>query len=232
MSKQHMSRPDLPRRSRLSLAIQREAGRLLAVVWVPTAAFFLRVMMRYRIPDAARIRKRYRQLIKGMDRPVLICANHLTMVDSAVLAWALGGSWWYVLNYKRMPWNLPESTNFAFNWLNRAAAWIAKCIPVTRGGDRRRTSHVLQRIQHLLSRGDTALIFPEGGRSRSGRVDLEAVADGVGRILSSVKECATLCVYLRGERQKTWSALPARGDSFYVDFELFQPQSQFRGLRR
>ena len=50
--------------------------------------------------------------------------------------------------------------------------------------------------------------------------------------MNSVRDCQALCVYMRGDRQKTWSTIPARGDSFYVDFELFKPVSEHSGLRR
>ncbi len=223
---------DLRRRTRLALGVQRLVGRLSAVIWVPTIAFVLRVLLGYRIRDVGQVRQRFRSLMREHKGPLLICANHLTMADSALVAWALGGSWWYVVNYRRMPWNLPEYHNFAFNWVNRAAAWIAKCIPVRRGGSREHVSSVLRRIQHLLSRGETALIFAEGGRSRTGRVQTESAAYGVGRLLASVQSCSTLCVYLRGDRQATWSTVPARGDSFYVDFEIVHPSSEHSGLRR
>ncbi len=223
---------ELSTRTRLGLAIQRQVGRLSGIVWIPLAAFVLRVLLGYRIHNAADVRRRFRMLVREHKGPLLICANHLTMVDSALVAWALGGSWWYVFNYRRMPWNLPEYHNFAFNWINRAAAWVAKCIPVVRGGSREHVSGVLRRIQHLLSRGETALIFAEGGRSRSGRVQADSATYGVGRIAGSVHDLHTLCVYLRGDRQASWSTVPARGDSFYVDFELFHPRSDHAGLRQ
>lgn len=116
--------------------------------------------------------------------------------------------------------------------MNRCAAWLVKCIPVVRGGSREDVSRVLDRVRHLLSRGETALLFPEGGRSRSGRVEPESATYGVGRILTAVPDCRTLCVYLRGDQQETWSTIPDRGDSFYVEFEVFEPESDHRGLRR
>lgn len=224
--------PALPFRTRLALAAQRAVGRLLSIFWIPATAFAMRVVMRYRIQDASKLRKRFRQLVKETDAPILICVNHLTMVDSAVVAWALGGSWWYLFNYRRMPWNLPEYTNYAFSWFNRAGVRILKCIPIRRGGRREEVSGTLKRIQYLLSRGETALIFAEGGRSRTGRVQLDSIAHGMGRIVNSVRKCRALCVYLRGDRQLTYSTVPARGDSFYVDFELFRPVSAHSGMRR
>ena len=222
----------LPLRTRAALTLQREVGRLSAVVWITSIVFAMRYLMRYRVKDAVELRRRFRAMMRENDQPVLICVNHLTMADSAVVAWALGGSWWYLFNYSRMPWNLPEYTNYASLWPSRFGAWITKCIPIRRGGNRKDVSGVIQRVQHLLARGETALIFPEAGRSRTGRVEFDSIAHGVGRIMNSVRDCQALCVYMRGDRQTTWSTVPARGDSFYVDFELFRPESEHSGLRR
>ena len=74
-------------------------------------------------------------------------------------------------------------------------------------------------------------MFPEGGRSRSGRVDAEATADGVGRLIKEVEGCRVLCVYLRGDAQRTWSNLPARGDTFTIATRLVEPRTDLRGLR-
>ncbi len=222
----------LPLRTRAALTLQREVGRVSSVVWITTIVFAMRYLMRYRVKDAVEIRKRFRAMMRDNDGPLLICANHLTMADSAVVAWALGGSWWYVFNYSSFPWNLPEYTNYAALWPSRLGAWITKCLPIRRGGDRKDVSGVIKRVQHLLTRGETALIFPEAGRSRTGRVQFDSIAHGVGRIMNSVRDCQALCVYMRGDRQTTWSTVPARGDSFYVDFELFKPVSEHSGLRR
>lgn len=231
---EHGERPvtELPRRTRLALWIQREVGRVLSVFWIPAGAFALRYVMRYKIKNATRLRKRFRRLMAESDEPVLICANHLTMVDSMLVAWALGGTWWYFFNYRRMPWNLPEYRNFASLWFGHAIVWVTKCIPIRRGGRREHVSGVLKRVKYLLSRGETALIFAEGGRSRTGRIQLDSIAHGMGRIASNVRDCRALVVYLRGDRQLTWSTVPALGDSFYVDFEMVRPTSERTGMRR
>jgi len=207
-------------------------GHLLAVVWVPLVAFLLRFVMGYRIRDAEEVRRRFRRRFEGGGDPLLVCPNHLTLIDSALVAWALGGSWWYLLHYDRLPWNLPEETNFAPNWISRAAAWTTKCIPVRRGGSRERAEAVHDRVCHLLERGETVLIFPEGGRSRSGRVEPGSASYGVGRILNRVPESRVLCVYLRGEAQQSWSELPARGDTFRVETSRPDLASSHSGLRR
>jgi hypothetical protein len=154
------------------------------------------------------------------------------MADSAMVTWALGGPWWLMRNYRWVPWNVPESGNFAGVWIDRAAAWMVKCIPIVRGGPREQLSLALAKIEYVVTRGETAIIFPEGARSRTGRIQTESVAHGVGRIVSAIPDCHVLCVYMRGDRQETWSAIPPRGDSFYVDFEIFRPDSDNAGMRR
>lgn len=223
---------DLTRRERLGLFLQREVSRVTSWFWIPAAAFTMRFLLGYRIKGASGLRKRYRSLLAESDAPVLICANHLTMVDSALVAWALGGAWWSVFNFRWVPWNMPEVTNFATGGFANLATWLTKCIPIRRGGKREEVSGALRRVQHLLSRGETALIFAEGGRSRTGRVEPDSMAHGMGRIAASVAGCRALCVYLRGDRQGSWSALPSIGDSFYVDIDIFEPSSENSGIRR
>lgn len=225
-----MARLDL--RTRAALTLQRRVGQLFAVVWVPLVAFVLRFVLGYRIRNAAELRRRFRRAYGQSDGPLLICPNHLTMIDSALVAWALGGSWWYLLHYSRLPWNVPEESNFASNWINRTAAWLTKCIPVRRRGSREQVESVRDRVQHLLERGETVLLFPEGGRSRSGRIEPEATSYGVGRILNEVSDCRVLCVYLRGEAQESWSTLPPRGDTFRVEISRPDLESSHSGLRR
>jgi hypothetical protein len=222
----------LNRRERLALFLQREVSRLASWFWIPAGAFIMRYLLGYKIRNVARVRHRFRAMLRESDAPVLICANHLTMVDSALVAWALGGAWWSVFNFRWVPWNLPETRNFATGGISQLAVWLTKCIPIKRGGRREEVSIVLRRVQHLLTRGETALIFAEGGRSRTGRVQLDSVAHGMGRIASSVAGCRALCVYVRGDRQRSWSALPVIGDSIYVDIDMFQPTSDRSGVRR
>jgi hypothetical protein len=106
-----------------------------------------------------------------------------------------------------------------------------KCIPVERGGDRREIGRTLARFGFVLSRGDAGLIFPEGGRSRSGRVATDAATYGVGRIIKALPGCRVLCVYLRGEGQQTWSDAPKRDERFRVLFAPLEPKSEQSGLR-
>ena len=91
---------------------------------------------------------------------------------------------------------------------------------------------MLARITSLTAHGEVALIFPEGGRSRSGRVEVDEAAWGVGRIVGALPGCRVLCVYLRGRKQETWSQVPVRGDVLDVDITCIEPKSDTRGVRR
>lgn len=213
-------------------AIQRVMAWCMAPLWVPLAALVLRVGLGYRIRDLSRHRRRYREVLRDAGGPLLVCANHLTMIDSFLVGWALGSPFWYLARFDRLPWNVPEATNFAARRWSRAASYLAKCVPVVRGGRREDVARVLDRIVHLLGRGEVAVMFPEGGRSRSGRVEVESAAWGVGRVVAALPGCRVLCVYLRGDAQESWSTIPARGDSFRLALECIEPKSDHRGARR
>ena len=114
----------------------------------------------------------------------------------------------------------------------RFVTYVAKCIPISRGGRREEVASVLDRLGRLTRRGEMALVFPEGGRSRSGRVDVEAAAWGIGRVVGSVPGCRVVCVYLRGRLQETWSDVPATGETFDVEVSCIEPKSDSRGARR
>nr|MCS5638559.1 1-acyl-sn-glycerol-3-phosphate acyltransferase [Myxococcota bacterium] len=177
-------------------------------------------------------RRVYREIRASSDEPLLICANHLTLVDSFFIAQALSPNWRFLLDFDSVPWNTPEEVNFANTPLHRVLVYIAKCIPIRRGGQREDVKEVLDRAGHLLSRGEVAVLFPEGGRSRTGRVDPDGGAWGIGRVVAACGGCRVLCVYMRGDAQGSWSAYPARGDVLRVSLALIEPKSDARGVRR
>jgi hypothetical protein len=144
----------------------------------------------------------------------------------------LAPAWRYPFDFSTLPWNTPERENFASSWRSAIFTYIAKCIPITRGGSREETGDVISRVQHLLSRGEIALIFPEGGRSRTGRVEIDSAAWGVGRIVGSLPDCRVLCVYMRGRSQDEWGKRPVDGEHFDVELACIEPKSDGRGARR
>ena len=152
------------------------------------------------------------------------------MIDSAIVAWGLASPLRYAFRYRLLPWNLPEQSNFASPFV-RALCYLAKCLPIHRGGARGPQQAVFAKCTRLLRDGHPVLVFPEGRRSRTGSIDPSAMAHGVGRLVRSVPNCAVLCIYLRGDQQARHSTVPRRGDSFSMDFKLIHPQSSSGGLR-
>ncbi|MCP4040094.1 MAG: 1-acyl-sn-glycerol-3-phosphate acyltransferase [bacterium] len=192
----------------------------------------MRFVLGYRIKDLNAVRAAYRRLREESDAPILICPNHLTLIDSLIVAWALVPWWRYVVHFDQLPWNTPERKNFARTGVTRFLVFLAKCIPISRGGERAGVARVLSRVTHLLGRGEVALVFPEGTRSRTGRVSTDSIAWGVGRIIASTPGCRVLCVYARGDTQESWGSIPNMGDRFYIGMECFEPKTDCRGARR
>lgn len=221
----------LPLRARLALHFQRETSRLLAPLWLTTAALIQRFVMRWRIEDLAAVRAQYRRLRGSSTAPLLVCANHLTLVDSAVIGWSLASPLWYLAHFSALPWNLPERRNFAATPWSRALMYVLKCLPIVRGGERRAVGRVLDRAAFCLQRGESVLVFPEGGRSRCGGVEVDAATYGVGRLLHAVPAARVLCVWLRGVSQNEMSDMPARGERFRVRLALLEPKSEAEGMR-
>ncbi len=205
---------------------------IAAPIWVTASVLLMRFYFRYRIADLKELRAEYRRIRAQSDSPMLVCANHLTLVDSFVIAWALGSGFYWVRRPDELPWNTPEATNFGRTFFTRSLIFVAKCIPITRGGAREDVGEVLDRVKHLLRRGETALLFPEAGRSRSGRVEEAAAAWGVGRIVGAVPGCRVLCVYMRGRGQTTWGDFPVKGDTMDVQLACIEPKSDAKGVRR
>ena len=92
--------------SRRALGAQRLVGRLAALVWLPLVVLAMRFVLRWRIRDAGRCRNEYARLLDER-RPLLVVANHLTMVDSAVIGWGLGSAMGHVARHRGLPWNVP-----------------------------------------------------------------------------------------------------------------------------
>ena len=222
---------ELPARARLALTVQRAVGFALSPITTLAAALLLRVWLGLRFEGTGELRRAFRRYRRSSDAPLLVCGNHLTMIDSVLIAYALGSPAWYVLHFKSLPWNVPDRNNFAATPWQRALTYVYKCLPIERGGSREQVAGTLARFTYLLRRGEVGLIFPEGRRSRSGRVELENAAYGVGRIVKSVPGCRVLCVYLRGDAQHQYSAVPARGDTLRARIAWLEPKSDRSGVR-
>ena len=209
-------------RSRLWLQLQNILGRLGFIFLAPF--YFLMIhLLHYRIRNLRELRSQCAMEFDSHRGPWIICANHLTMIDSFLLSYALFGFVRHFTHYGQIPWNLPERSNFQSNIFLAVICYLSKCIPVDRGGSRVKMKKTLDQCTYLLRHGHAVMIFPEGGRSRTGRVDKDNFSYGVGRFIKDVGECKVMCVYLRGDTQQQYSMIPAWGDRFHVRMEVFKP---------
>lgn len=217
---------------RFTVKIQYILGCLTGPLLAPLYILGL-MMMGYRIGNLSQARNACRKHYREYPGPWIICANHLTMIDSLLLTYVMFSLGGHLRHYRKLPWNLPERDNFQVNPILRVLCYLAKCIPVNRGGDREEMKKVMEKCGYLLQTGQCLMIFPEGGRSRTGRVDTTNYAYGVGRLIVEHPRARVMCMYLRGGHQDSYSALPRWGERFYVKVEpLTVARENLSGLRQ
>ena len=216
---------------RPGLRLQECLSQVVSPFTYGALAAWMKFARRYRIPDLRRVREEFMAQAGEQRGPLLICANHLTIIDSLVIQWALTSGWRFVWRRDLFAWNLPDKRNLATFWWWRVLGYLGKCIPVVRKGTAEQARQTLDKVTWLLRRGQSVVIFPEGGRSRVGRVDRESVTYGVGQILQAVPGTRVLCVFLRGRGQEAYSDYPARGETFAVRLKRIAPSTGSAGLR-
>jgi len=218
-------------RERFHLHLQYLLGRLAVFLLAPFVYLSVR-LFGYRIRNLQEIRRTCQRLFQDHPGPWIICANHLTNIDSVILAYALAPMHRYIRQFSLLPWNLPERANFQRNLFSTVVCYLAKCIPVNRGGDREEMKRVLDKCIYILDRKQNLLIFPEGGRSRTGRVNTQSFSYGVGRFVSASEAGKILCIYMRGDGQEHYSAIPRWGERFSLLIDVLHPVTpDVTGLR-
>lgn len=217
-------------KSKRALYWQYLTGRLAIFAAAPLVFLAIR-LSGYRVTDMDNIRRKVSRLMDAHPGPWLICANHLTLIDSVILLYAMSPVSRHMTRFDQMPWNLPEQMNFSHNTLTRIACYIAKCIPVQRGGDRESVKQILEKCQHILAGGGNLMIFPEGTRSRNGRVNTSDFPYGTGRLFLNTSGCRVMCIYLRGEGQTIYTDFPRIGERFTMAVSECFPKTRMKGLR-
>jgi 1-acyl-sn-glycerol-3-phosphate acyltransferase len=212
----------MDKKSKAFLHLQNILWRIAIFFIAPLYFFFARILF-YRVRDFKEIRRECASEFDRHKGPWIICANHLTMVDSFILGYAIFNLGFHFTSYKKLPWNLPERGNFQYNIILAVLCYLAKCIPIDRGGSREKIKKTLDRCIYLMRNGHNIMIFPEGGRSRTGRVNKESFSYGVGRFVKNVENCKVMCIYLRGDKQEHYSSIPKWGEKFSVQVEVFTP---------
>lgn len=201
--------------------MQKFWGHLNLFWFGPLFLFLLKGLGRYSCPTAAETRSRLKALLaSNPDRSVLICANHLTMIDSMLITAFLFDLKTLLLKFRYFPWNVPELKNFGASFLTRVMCYLGKCVYVERGGSVESRKLSWEKVLHLNREGETICIFPEGGRSRTGRVDRDSAVYGVGQLLQAGPETLVIAVYLRGYSQKEHSFFPRWGERFFLDWRV------------
>ena len=218
-------------RLRGSILMQYILGRVAVFILGPLY-FALFRLMGYRVRNLNQFRRECALHFKRHEGPWIICANHLTMIDSLVLTYAMLSLYRQFTQYRLIPWNLPERNNFQQNIILAVLCYLAKCIPINRGGNRDEMKKTLDQCSHILNCNQPLLIFPEGGRSRTGRVNTEGFSYGVGRFIKDFENCKVMCIYLRGDGQHTYGLIPRFGERFAANVEVLQLQlTNENGLR-
>ncbi len=216
--------------ARRALYIQYIVGRLTIFAAAPLVLLAIKIAG-YRVKNLEAVRKKVRRLMDEHPGPWLVCANHLTLIDSVILLWAMAPTTRFLVHFDQMPWNVPEHMNFNRHMIVRIFCYLTKCVPVRRGGSRDAVRSLLEKCAWILGLGGNLMIFPEGTRSRTGRVNTEDFPYGTGRLFLKTPGCRVMCMYLRGDSQETYSNFPAMGETFHLDVEECFPRTSLRGLR-
>jgi 1-acyl-sn-glycerol-3-phosphate acyltransferase len=218
----------LPLKERIQLSIQRSFSFLGMLITFPFAWIYFVVYSRYRVRHLKPIRKEFKAMSQQCTGPMLICSNHLTFIDSIILLSVFGSIWNYIFRFKAFAWNFSKQSHLKNNLFFRIVCYLSKCVVI----DSSASSHIpIKKAAYLLSRGEYLMIFPEGKRSKTGRVDTEDFMYGVGQLLRNAPTSRVLCVYLRGSSQTKSSKFPAKGDTFSCSLKLIHPQTIYQGLR-
>lgn len=215
---------DLPITTKFKILLQRILGNLSFTIIGVVVVILIKYYYKFSIINHPQHQNFYKDLVKTKE-PLLICSNHLTMIDSVILQYAFGSYFYYLLHFNKFLWNVPAKEVFAKNIFLKIFLFLTKCIPIDRKGNPEYHEFILHQIQYILLLGDPFLIFPEGGRSRKGIFDFENITYGVGRILFDQPNTKVLCVYLRGDKQKHFTNFPEKNSKFYVSYRVIQPRT-------
>lgn len=177
------ARPSLSRRIGRGAvhALNAVAGYLLINLTSAVAFFLFRVFNRTKVHD----RRNF-----GLAKNTLICSNHRTMIDSYMVGHLSNWPWGWLLP-RKLPYHPAAKENF---FRNPTISWFSsrwRCIPVRRGV---RDFEALAMMTKALPTGQM-LIFPEGTRSRDGKL-LEG-RPGTGKLIHDTR-CKVVPVYHRG----------------------------------
>jgi phosphopantetheinyl transferase (holo-ACP synthase) len=182
-----------------SLRRQRLISRAAAVPLSLFVAAAARLRFRYGLAGIDEIRRDIWAKLDAHDGPVIWAANHLTLIDSFLVYWAIFPMS-RVLEDRLIPWSTPEYTNYYKLGGPVKAPFI--------------------RLLWLLRAGASVFVYPEAGRSRSGWFEPRRPKDFLGKMALDVPNAKFLCVYLRADDQIATTVRPPEGSVFRVKCDL------------
>ena len=136
----------------------------------------------------------HKEHLKGLKPPFILVSNHLTLIDSWFAVYAIAFPQ-FIWKHWLLTWHVPEATNY-FRGLQALLVWLSRSIPIVRGSRPRKVAAALEKVVEVLKKGESVYLFPEGTRSRTGRIG--NYTSGIGRIYKKVPDCSILPIYLRG----------------------------------
>ena len=172
--------------------------------------------------------KKTREFLKNHEGPLLVVANHISMIDSILFTYPIPFRILY-------PWHVPDKDNFnyeEFKGLKRLwwkfFYYTGRMLPIDRKGksleSEKQRALTYEKMLWVLEQGDALFIFPELTRSRQGWFERNKVKDFIGRLLLHNKNLPVLAVYGRGEKQQSYCNYPEKGEKFRLYSDYFVPQ--------
>ena len=178
-----LDRPPAPEPSRW--AFSRPARAVRRILDATLMGWTVRLVARPRVEGLDHLR--------GLDGPVLICPNHASHLDTPTVRYALPA-------HLRDRCAIAAAADFWFqgNPAGSVVALLLGALPFARTSDVRAS---LDHVGDLVNDGWSVMIFPEGTRSRDGRMG--PMRNGIGLLATSL-HVPVLPVHIEG----TWQILP------------------------
>lgn len=215
----------LPKTTKIKLIIQRCLSYIAFPALYSLYWLILFKWKKYKIANIKKLRKQFQAIMRNnINNPLLICPNHFTYIDSIILILVFGSLLDYMCNFRSFAWNFPKTTHVRKNFGFLLLGYLSKCIFIELEHQQKQLINPTEIAKYLLGKQDFIMIFPEGHRSTTGKIDRENFAYGVGKIIKDLPNIKVLCVYLRGHTQAAASKYPNKGDNFYCKLKLLEQQ--------
>lgn len=218
----------LPKKEIFKIKLQKFLGNLFFILIGNLVLVYFKFIKKYKYEHLENLRNFYKEIIKS-NSPLLICPNHITYVDSAILNWFLANNFFYLIHFSKFPWNIPAKENVRKSILFTIITYLTKCILIERLGSKEHKKLVMQKLRHLLEKKEPICIFIQGTRSNT--LEEGFIHYGAGQLITEVPNTKVLVLYLRGKQQKQKSIFPKSNEDFYVNYKLIEPKTNQEGIR-